>query len=190
MRRSALGEPKEGVKGRSIDPMAGLVHKAKDWAHSHEGRKLIRYTMVSGISTIVSFTVLFVWFGVLKVWTQVPSTIFANAVATIPSYYLNRSWAWGKSGRSHLTREILPFWGMSALGIGVSIIGAKVAKIISVNHHLPHWEATALLLFANVASFGIFWVLKLLVFNRLFHFELDEFDEHLTEEEHEAAAKG
>ena len=168
--------------------MAGLLHKAKSWAHSHEGRKLIRYTAVSGISTVVSFTVLFLWFGVFKIWTQVPSTVFANAVATVPSYYLNRSWAWGKSGRSHMTREVLPFWVMSTLGIGVSIIGAKVAKVISVHHHLPHWEATALLLLANIASFGLFWVLKLLVFNKLFHFELEEFDEHLSDEEHHGVA--
>lgn len=167
--------------------MSGLATRANAWAHSHGGRKLIRYTMVSGISTIVSFAVLFLWFGVLKVWTQVPSTVFANAVATIPSYYLNRTWAWGKSGRSHLTREILPFWGMSMFGIGVSIIGAKAAKIISVHHHLAHSEATALLLFANVASFGVFWVLKLLVFNRLFRFELEEFDDHLGDEEREVA---
>ena len=168
--------------------MAGLLQKAKNWAHSHEGKKLLRYTAVSGISTVVSFSVLFLWFGVFKIWTQVPSTVFANAVATIPSYYLNRSWAWGKSGRSHLTREVLPFWGMSALGIGVSIIGAKVAKVISVHHQLPHWEATALLLLANIASFGLFWVLKLLVFNKLFHFELEEFDEHLIDEEHHGVA--
>ena len=87
-----------------------------------------------------------------------------------------------------MTREVLPFWGMSTLGIGVSIIGAKVAKVISVHHHLPHREATALLLLANIASFGLFWVLKLLVFNKLFHFELEEFDEHLSDEEHHGVA--
>ena len=37
---------------------------------------------------------------------------------------------------------------------------------------------------ANILSFGIFWILKLVVFNKIFHIgELEEFDEHLTEEE-------
>ena len=40
-------------------------------------------------------------------------------------------------------------------------------------------------LFANVMSFGIFWVAKLLLFNKLFKIELEEFDEHLTHEEQE-----
>jgi putative flippase GtrA len=164
--------------------MPNIVSKALAWSHTHEGRKLVRYTAVSGISTIVSFVTLFLVFGVFKLWSEVPSTVFSNVVATAPSYYLNRSWAWGKSGRSHLMREIVPFWGMATLGISVSIVGAQVARHIGLTHHLPHLEQTLLVLVANLASFGLFWVLKLLLFNRLFHFELEEFDEHLELEEH------
>jgi len=170
--------------------MSGTLDKAKAWSHTHEGRKMLRYTAVSGISTLVSFTVLFFVFGVFKVWSQVPSTIFANLVATFPSYYLNRTWAWGKSGRSHLLREIVPFWVMSGLGIVVSIFGAQLARHISLKYNLPHIEQTVLVLVANVASFGVFWVLKLLLFNKLFHFELEEFDEHLSAEEQSAAKSG
>ena len=166
--------------------MVDLVHRIQEWSKSHEGKKLIRFTAVSVISTGVSFVTLFLVFGVFKVWTQVPSTIFANAVATIPSYNLNRKWAWGKSGRSHLMKEILPFWSMSAVGIAVSVVGAQAARHVSVKHHLPHLEQTIIVLTANVLSFAIFWVLKLLLFNRLFHVnEMEEFDEHLELEEHE-----
>ena len=40
-------------------------------------------------------------------------------------------------------------------------------------------------------SFAIFWVLKLLAFNKLFHHqvELEEFDEHLTHEEEEVGPR-
>ena len=166
--------------------MSERVPKIIDWSRTHEGKKLMRFTMVSVISTAVSFFTLFIVFGLLK-WSQVPATIFANAVATIPSYNLNRKWAWGKGGRSHLMKEIIPFWTMSAVGIAVSIVGAQVARHISVKHHLPHFEQTVIVLAANVASFAIFWVLKLLLFNRLFHVnELEEFEEHLIVEEHEA----
>ena len=167
--------------------MPGLVRKIIDWSRTHEGKKLIRFTMVSVISTGVSFVTLFIVFGVLKLWSQVPATIFANAVATIPSYNLNRKWAWGKGGRSHIMKEIVPFWSMSAVGIAVSVVGAQAARHVSVKHNLPHLEQTIIVLVANVLSFAIFWVLKLLLFNRLFHVhELEEFDEHLTVEEHAA----
>jgi putative flippase GtrA len=158
------------------------------WLHTHEGKKLFRYTMVSVISTLVSFTVLFLVYGVFRVWTEVPSTVFANAVATFPSYWLNRNWAWGKSGRSHLVKEVIPFWTMSVIGIAVSIVGATVARNIGQTHHLNHLELTVLVLAANVASFGVFWILKLILFNRLFHVhELEEFDEVLEAEEHDRA---
>jgi len=133
-----------------------------------EVRQLVRYTMVSVISTVVSFGVLGIVFGLLHVWGEVASTVFANAVATVPSYYLNRSWVWGKNGRSHVMKEIVPFWTMSALGIAVSIVGAALARHLGAEHHLNHMEQTVVVETANVLSFGIFWILKFALFNRLF----------------------
>ncbi len=143
-----------------------------------EAKHLFKYTMVSVISTVVSFGVLFIVFGVLKLWGPIASTVFANAAATVPSYYLNRKWVWGKGGRSHLTKEIIPFWSLSALGIFVSMGGAALARHLSKVHHLSHIDQTVLVLVANLASFGIFWVLKFMIFNRMFHVHtLEELDE-------------
>jgi putative flippase GtrA len=153
------------------------------WLHTHEGRKIFRYTMVSVISTTVSTIVIVLVYGVAKLWTEVPSTIFGNAVATFPSYWLNRQWAWGKTGRSHFMKEVVPFWVMAALGIAFSIIGASLARHFGHHYGLGHFEQTLLVLGANVLSFAVFWVVKLLVFNRVFKVELEEFDEHLTVEE-------
>jgi putative flippase GtrA len=154
-----------------------------DWLHTHEGRKIFRYSMVSVISTAVSLFVIAIVYGVLRLWSEVPSTIFGNLVATFPSYWLNRKWAWGKSGRSHVMKEVVPFWVMAFAGIAFSIVGAWVAKKIGTALSLDHFEQTVVVLAANVMSFGIFWVAKLFVFNRLFQTELQEFDEHLTHEE-------
>ncbi len=153
------------------------------WLHTHEGRKIFRYTMVSVLSTSVSALVIVLVYGVFHLWTEVPSTVFGNAVATFPSYWLNRRWAWGKGGRSHLVKEVLPFWFMSALGIAFSIVGASLARRIGQHYNLSHFDLTLLVLAANFLSFAIFWVVKLLVFNRMFKVELEEFDEHLSVEE-------
>ena len=143
-----------------------------------EAKHLFKYTMVSVVSTLVSSGVLFLVFGVLKLWGEIASTVFANAVATLPSYYLNRKWVWGKGGRSHLTKEIIPFWSLSAIGIAVSIFGAALARHISTVHHLSHVDQSVLVLAANLLSFGVFWVLKFMVFNRMFHVHpLEELDE-------------
>jgi putative flippase GtrA len=159
------------------------LHAFYDWLHTHEGRKIFRYTMVSVISTAVSTIVIVLVYGVAHLWSEVPSTIFGNAVASFPSYWLNRQWAWGKSGRSHFVKEVLPFWVMAVLGIAFSIIGAALAHHVGVHYKLHHLELTVLVLVANVVSFAVFWVVKLVVFNRLFRIELKEFDEHLAAEE-------
>jgi len=162
-----------------------LVSDVRAWSKSHQGRKLIRYSLTSVISTAVSFFSLLMIFGVFHLFGEVTSTVVANVIAILPSYYLNRSWAWGKTGKSHFRKEIVPFWSMAALGIFVSIFGAGLAKHLGNTWHLHHLGQTALVLAANVLSFGIFWVLKLLLFNRLFHSELEEYDEHLVHEEEE-----
>jgi putative flippase GtrA len=143
-----------------------------------EARKLFKYTMVSVITTIFSNVVLILVYGVLHLWGEVTSTVFANALATIPSYHLNRKWAWGKQGRSHMTREIIPFWVMAATGIAFAMVGAAVVRHVSIANDLGHTVTSILVVVANILSFAIFWVLKLLLFNRLFHTHpLEELDE-------------
>ena len=165
--------------------MSEHLEKLLAWLHTREGRKIFRYTMSSVITTGVSLFVLGMVFGVLRLWTEVPSTIFANVVAAVPSYFLNRKWAWGKGGRSHLLKEVLPFWVMSAASISFSMVGATVARYLGHRWTLGHLEQTGLVLLANVLSFAIFWVLKLMVFNRTFRVPsvLEEMDEHLQSEE-------
>ena len=134
-----------------------------------EGKKMFRYTMVSVISTVVSFGTLALVYGVFKVWTEVPSTLFANVVATVPSYYLNRNWAWGKTGRSHLRREVLPFWGLSIVGILISILTSSAARSFGIHHFdHDHLARTALVEGLNLFAFALLWVLKFIVFQRLF----------------------
>jgi putative flippase GtrA len=139
--------------------------------------------MVSVISTCVSLFVIAIVYGALHIWSEVPSTIFGNAVATFPSYWLNRKWAWGKHGRSHFLKEVAPFWLMAALGIAFSIVGASFAHNAAHSLKLGHLESTLVVMVANILSFSVFWVIKLLIFNRMFRVELEEFDEHLTAEE-------
>ncbi len=146
--------------------------------HTPEAKQLIKYTMVSVISTVASFGVLAIVYGLHIIKGEIEATVFANVVATIPSYFLNRMWVWGKGGRSHLMKEIVPFWVMSAIGITVSIGGAAVARHIGKTHHLTHVQETAVLLLANLISFGLFWVLKYMLYNRLFHVHpVEELDE-------------
>ena len=149
--------------------MRDAVERLWRYINTPNGKKMFRYTMVSVISTGVSTVVLLLVYGVFRWWTEVPSAVFGNVVATVPSYYLNRTWAWGKTGRSHIRREIIPFWTLALAGILMSVVtesGARHLGLTYFPHH--HLARTALVLGANFLAFGILWVVKLLVFNRLF----------------------
>jgi putative flippase GtrA len=176
--------------------MQARVRQLIAWTQTHEGRKLIRFTSVSVISTIVSQALILVFYGLTGWMGVVAATVVANCLATIPAYNLNRRWTWGKSGKSHLMKEVVPFWAMSCLGIAGSYFMSLLAKHIVngtyfvplVNGHLQHHHhviATLIVMAANFLAFAIFWVLKLLVFNRIFRVpsELEEVEEHLVLEE-------
>lgn len=179
--------------------MRGRVHQIVAWSHTHQGKKLIRFTSVSVISTIVSQGLIFILFGITRWLGVIEATVVSNCLATIPAYNLNRRWTWGKSGKSHLVKEVLPFWGMSALGIAGSFfmsLGAKAivdgSYFVHGGQHHHHWIALLIVMAANFLAFAIFWVLKLLVFNRIFHVpsELVEVEEHLEHEEEIVAHQG
>lgn len=138
------------------------------FAQTPQGLKLIKYTMVSVISAVTSLIILTIVFGVLRLWGEVASTLFANIMAGFPSYYLNRRWVWKKSGRSHIWREVVPFWVMSITGILFALYTASLAHNFANTHHLQHLERTVLVVGANAAAFGILWVVKFLILNRLF----------------------
>jgi len=139
-----------------------------NFARTPEGLKLIRYTAVSAISALTSLVILTIVYGVFRLWSEVISTLFSNVMAGFPSYFLNRKWVWKKGGRSHLWREILPFWVMSLTGIGFALFTASLVQQFANTHHLHHLARTVLVVGANIAAFGTLWVLKFIILNRLF----------------------
>lgn len=164
--------------------MITRLRSLRSWSKTHRGKKLIRYTVVSASSTVISFVALSAFYGLKIIPSVIWSTLAGNLVASVPAYQLNRRWTWGKRGKSGFRREVAPFWAMTFMGIGVSLLGAVWARHEVRSHHWSHLANTALVSFTNLASFAIFWVLKLIVFNRIFHVEtIEEIDEHLSAEE-------
>jgi len=129
-------------------------------------RMMVRYSLVSLVSIAVSQSVLMVAFG-LGHWTASLANIVACAVATVPSYYLNRTWAWGRRGRSHLWREVVPFWAIAFLGLVFSTWAADLASTLARHAAASHAATTAIVMTASLGAFGILWVGKFALFNGL-----------------------
>jgi putative flippase GtrA len=137
------------------------------WSRTPIGRKLTRYTLASAICFGITQAVLLLTFGVLRLWSAVVCNVVATAVATVPSYYLNRAWAWGQRGRSHLTREVLPFWALAFAGLSLSMWSVGITERHAHDLTSSHALVTLLVLVANAGSWGVIWVGKFLIFNHL-----------------------
>lgn len=160
------------------------------WSKTHQGKKLIRYTLSSVITTGVSLAAILVTYGFHLINGIIGATLFGNVLAIIPSYYLNRAWAWGKSGKSHFRKEVVPYWAMAFLGIAFSMLGALWAKHLVHTHDWSHLINTALVAGVNLMCFAIFWVLKMLLFNKIFHSDkLRDIEVHLEREEGESSVR-
>lgn len=143
--------------------------------------KLIKYAGVSVISTIVSQVTLLLVFGVFRLMSEVPANILANVLATIPSYTLNRRWVWGKGGKSHFWREVVPFWVLSFIGLAFSSLAVWLAGDFARNHGLSHAATSLLVNAANLFSFALLWIVKFVIYNKLFHVDPVEYEEHHTD---------
>ena len=141
-------------------------------ARTPTGQKLVKYTMVSIISVVIGQALLALAFGVFR-WSAVTSNVFAVGLSALPSYYLNRAWAWGKRGRSHFLKEVVPFWGMAFLGLLISTWFVAIAE--GRSDHLTHLVQTLVINGSSIAAFGVLWVAKFVILNKVMfaHHEAD-----------------
>ena len=122
------------------------------------GHKAIKYSMVSVIAVGCTQVLLVLGHGIFNL-PATTANVIAVCTASIPAYILNRRWVWGRRGPSHLTREVLPFWAFSLVGLLFSTLLVGVAQ---------HWsDSTVLVAGANITAFGVLWVTKFLVLDEL-----------------------
>jgi len=126
-------------------------------------RPFLRYSMVSVVAVAVSQVVLFT---AQFFWSARTSNIVAVCVSAIPSYQLNRQWVWGKSGRSHVMREIVPFWTMALAGLVLSTWFADFAATNAHQITASHLGVKIIVNAAAFTAFGVLWVGKFLILNR------------------------
>jgi len=114
-------------------------------------RRLLKYSAVSAIAfplTQVLLLVCTVGFG----WSGAVSNLVTVSVVAVPAYFLNRYWVWGKTDKNNLKTEVLPFWGITLLGLLLSTGFAWYAD--------RTFESPLAVNVANAVGFGLVWVFK------------------------------
>lgn len=133
------------------------------WYGSPHGKRMVRYTMVSVVAVPVGLA-----FDILALdlfhWSPGWSGLFGAAVGAIPSYYLNRAWAWGKSGRSHLWKEIVPFWVIAFLS---TLFAAWTQSEAGRHVNKHHLSGQLVILGAYLGGFAVLWLVKYVIYNKV-----------------------
>jgi len=161
--------------------------EVRDWTRTHQGKKIVRFAMSSVITTAISSTVILLAYGLNGTHSPVWATAIGNLAAMPPAYYLHRRWVWGKTGASHWRNEVIPYTVLNVLGLLLSLVFAAYCRHLVYANHWTHLANTVFVGVVNLISFAVFWVLKLILFNRIFHTTpIAAYDEHLTAEERNA----
>jgi len=122
------------------------------------GKKASRFLVVSAFNVVLGQSLLVLthsWLG----WAFTVSNAAAVALSAGPAYILTRYWVWEKWSKNMLVKEVLPFWGVAFFGLIFSTVAARFAG--------TYTDAQLALNLVNLAAFGLIWVFKLFLFDRL-----------------------
>jgi len=88
------------------------------------------------------------------------ANLISFVAAAIPSYHFTRRWTFASRGPTRWLREVVPFWGFSALHLAASTASATIAELVVDT--LPGTRFVhGLLISAAVVLTGFaLWVLK------------------------------
>ena len=146
--------------------MPSLTRRVSALRESEHFGRLWKYASVSIIATLVTQVVLLVSFDVLHVSTATVCNVIATVVASVPAYYLNRTWTWGKSGKSNVWREVVPFWAVAFVGLVLSTVAVGVAAHNYDRITTSHIGKAIIINFANLSTYGCIWVGRYFIFNK------------------------
>ncbi|MCX7621238.1 MAG: GtrA family protein [Acidimicrobiales bacterium] len=124
-------------------------YSTKHMAHAVR-TKGIKYALVSVFNVVFGQGLLLLFVTVLD-WRPVVGNVLAVCISAGPAYVLNRAWVWGKTGKNHLTTEVLPFWGFALAGLVLSTVAVAATRGIDI---------PLVANIANLTAFGVLWVIK------------------------------
>jgi glycosyltransferase involved in cell wall biosynthesis len=127
--------------------------------------RITRYAVGSLICLGVSeVTLLILILAGVQGWV---ASLLASAAGIIPGYPLNRAWTFGRRGRSHAWREILPYWVSAIAG---SLFAALLVGLADpwAKHVTSNQLAVALIdVGVYVVAYGVMWLLKFAYLDRM-----------------------
>ena len=160
--QTAVAEPADSTPRSVVQYVFGLIKQ-----------RGFKYSMVSVVNVLVGGGLLLLLQtvhvtradGSVLELTASEANVISVLLSAIPAYYMNRAWVWGKRGKSHWKREVLPFWGFVVAGLIMSTIAITFVQ--------EHTDNKFFILFVQLCAFGVLWVVRFFLLDRIFHLEAD-----------------
>jgi putative flippase GtrA len=124
--------------------------------------KLFRYTAGSVIAFATSEVVFIALFGPHILGAR-GSSIIASIAGIIPGYYLNRNWAWQRSGRSHPLREVAPYW--ITVIVSTLLAATAIGAVNDAAAEMSRGTRTIINAATYMAVYGVIFIAKFIIFN-------------------------
>lgn len=125
--------------------------------------RLVRYGTTSVLALGISEAVLLLVSDKTSLGAA-SAALVANVSGTVPSYLLSRYWIWPEADRRRVGRQLVLYWVISLVSMGLSSITLGV-----VADHVPHTRIVHLVLLGT-AYLGIslvLWVAKYVSYRTL-----------------------
>jgi putative flippase GtrA len=158
------------IDADDVPPVAGDAPATGRW-HELVVRRRVRlpswlrfsrYVAGSAICFVVSeivFVALF-WPGLLG---SKGAAVAASIAGIIPGYFLNRSWTWGRKGKSDFWREVVPYWATALISTVLAALGTGAANAIFADEERS--VRTVINAVAYMLVYGVLFVAKYVVFH-------------------------
>ncbi len=142
------------------------VRPLRTWSATPVGRKVVRYLLVSMVNVVLGEAVLGLSYQFLH-WSVLTAAAVAVVVATVPAYFLNRTWVWRRTGRSRLMKEVIPFWVLAVVYLMLSVGAAKAAEAAARSLTASRPLQTVVIMSSILVASAVLWLIRFFVFDTL-----------------------
>jgi putative flippase GtrA len=165
------------VAGDLDDLIGSSVRGPAAWRRSGWFAKLFRYAGSSVVATVCSEATLVLLYGPAGVDPGV-ATILAWLAGALPNYWLNRRWAWQRTGRPSLRHELLPYIGIILVTLALATLATKGADAWLQHADVRSDVRVALVAATFLGVYVVMFVLRFFLLDRLFTRVAERLDHH------------
>jgi putative flippase GtrA len=129
--------------------------------------KLLRYFTGSVVATVCSEVVFVVLYGLLDLGTTW-SSVLSWLAGAIPNFWLNRNWAWQRTGRPSLRREVLPYAAIIVTTLVLATVLTHLAEVWLRHEGVSSSVRIALVAGVFLGTYVVVFALRFVLLERLF----------------------